>query len=229
MKLNEKILYCRKKAGLSQEMFAEKMGVSRQAVSKWETGDSQPEVSKITPLAKLFGVSTDWLLSEDEPEAEENGHSEYTEYKQESSAGAGIKGDEIPSWMDALPGFIVRLYKRFGWIYGIYLAIGGALFTLLGVAAKLISGSMMNSFGGFGSGIFPGDFSGSTMFIEGIGYVDPSSFGIDGFGGSSFNTGSSMFDPVSAIATVIIIIGIVMMIGGTALALYLKKKSAELK
>ena len=38
MNLSEKILYCRKKAGLSQEALAEKLGVSRQAISKWETG-----------------------------------------------------------------------------------------------------------------------------------------------------------------------------------------------
>ena len=40
MKLHEKIYYCRKKAGLSQEALAEKIGVSRQAISKWETGVS---------------------------------------------------------------------------------------------------------------------------------------------------------------------------------------------
>ena len=40
MKLSEKILYCRKRAGLSQEALAERLGVSRQAVSKWETGGS---------------------------------------------------------------------------------------------------------------------------------------------------------------------------------------------
>ena len=41
MKLPEKILYCRKRAGLSQEALAERLGVSRQAVSKWETGGSR--------------------------------------------------------------------------------------------------------------------------------------------------------------------------------------------
>ena len=40
MKLNEKIYTCRKRAGLSQEALADRLGVSRQAVSKWETGDS---------------------------------------------------------------------------------------------------------------------------------------------------------------------------------------------
>ena len=68
MKLNEKILYCRKKKGLSQEGLAEELGVSRQAVSKWETGDAVPEIGKLVSLAKTFEVTTDWLLSEEEPE-----------------------------------------------------------------------------------------------------------------------------------------------------------------
>ena len=68
MKLSEKIIYCRKKAGLSQLDLADKLGVSRQSVSKWETGESNPDVTKIPLLAKEFGISADWLLSEDEPE-----------------------------------------------------------------------------------------------------------------------------------------------------------------
>ena len=61
MRINEKIVYCIKKAGLSQESLAEKLGVSRQAISKWETGDAAPETSKLLSIAKTFGVSTDWL------------------------------------------------------------------------------------------------------------------------------------------------------------------------
>ncbi len=68
MKLNEKIIYCRRKSGLSQENLAELLNVSRQAVSKWETGDALPEVNKLSRLAQIFGVTTDWLLSEDEEE-----------------------------------------------------------------------------------------------------------------------------------------------------------------
>ena len=59
MNLSEKILYCRKKAGLSQEALAEKLGVSRQAISKWETGESVPELSKLVLLARAFDVTTD--------------------------------------------------------------------------------------------------------------------------------------------------------------------------
>jgi transcriptional regulator with XRE-family HTH domain len=75
MKLNEKIAYCRKRKGLSQEDLAARIGVSRQSVSKWETGDAQPETSKLLALADSLGVHTDWLLddskSEEEPPAAE--------------------------------------------------------------------------------------------------------------------------------------------------------------
>ncbi|MBQ3127375.1 MAG: helix-turn-helix transcriptional regulator, partial [Clostridia bacterium] len=50
MKLNEKITLCRRRAGLSQESLAELVGVSRQAVSKWECGDAVPEPAKILLL-----------------------------------------------------------------------------------------------------------------------------------------------------------------------------------
>ncbi len=66
MKLSEKIYQGRKSLGLSQEAFAEKLGVSRQAVSKWETGEATPELYKIPMMAKLFSVSTDYLLTEEE-------------------------------------------------------------------------------------------------------------------------------------------------------------------
>lgn len=71
MILADKIILLRKKNGLSQEELAEKMGVSRQSVSKWEGAQSIPELEKILQLSRLFGVTTDYLLK-DEIEAEEN-------------------------------------------------------------------------------------------------------------------------------------------------------------
>ena len=68
MKLYEKIQYCRKNAGMSQEMFAEKLSVSRQSVSKWENGTAAPDLDNLVAIARLFGVTTDWLLMEDAPE-----------------------------------------------------------------------------------------------------------------------------------------------------------------
>jgi transcriptional regulator with XRE-family HTH domain len=64
MKLSEKIYYLRRKQNLSQEQLAEILGVSRQAVSKWEAEQSAPEIDKIVQLSEFFNVSTDYLLKE---------------------------------------------------------------------------------------------------------------------------------------------------------------------
>lgn len=65
MILADKIMEERKKNGWSQEELAEKLGVSRQAVSKWESAGSIPDLQKVLQLATLFGVSTDYLLRDD--------------------------------------------------------------------------------------------------------------------------------------------------------------------
>jgi transcriptional regulator with XRE-family HTH domain len=62
MTLGERIQTCRKRAGLSQEALAEQLGVSRQAVSKWELDSAQPDLDKVVALARLFGITTDALL-----------------------------------------------------------------------------------------------------------------------------------------------------------------------
>lgn len=62
MELKERIALARKQAGLSQEQLGEKLGVSRQAVSKWESGAANPDVNYIVAMCRLFGVSSDWLL-----------------------------------------------------------------------------------------------------------------------------------------------------------------------
>lgn len=64
MQLAEKIYERRKQMGLSQEQFAEKLDISRQAVSKWESGQSMPDLDKIIAMSELFGVSTDYLLKD---------------------------------------------------------------------------------------------------------------------------------------------------------------------
>lgn len=66
MTLSEKILHLRSQKGLSQLELAEQLGVSRQSVSKWETGQSVPDLDKLIKLADLFGVSVDELVREGE-------------------------------------------------------------------------------------------------------------------------------------------------------------------
>ena len=65
MILADKIIELRKKSGYSQEELAEKMGVSRQSVSKWEGALSIPDLDKILLMSEIFGVSTDYLLKDE--------------------------------------------------------------------------------------------------------------------------------------------------------------------
>lgn len=66
LELGERIYNLRKRSALSQEEFADRLGVSRQAVSKWETGQSVPDSEKAAAIAKFFGVSLDYLLNGEE-------------------------------------------------------------------------------------------------------------------------------------------------------------------
>ncbi len=65
MKLSEKLLALRKQRGMSQEELAEKLDVSRQAVSRWEVGSAQPDASNLLQLSKLYGVTADYLLNDE--------------------------------------------------------------------------------------------------------------------------------------------------------------------
>ena len=62
MEIAERLQKLRRKAGYSQEQTAELLGISRQAVSKWEKGLSEPSTSNLIVLAKVFGVSVEELL-----------------------------------------------------------------------------------------------------------------------------------------------------------------------
>lgn len=67
MNMADRIQYLRKAKGISQEELAEKMGVSRQAVSKWESEQSMPDLEKIIAMSDFFEVTTDYLLKGREP------------------------------------------------------------------------------------------------------------------------------------------------------------------
>lgn len=120
MKLAEKIYQCRKKAGLSQEALATQLGVSRQAVSKWELGTAEPEPAKLKLLAEAFHVSVDWLLSEDD--------TEYTAPTQ----------PEPPAPAPQLPGVLGNLVRRYGWLAGVYLMVVGVGGVVVGALARYL-------------------------------------------------------------------------------------------
>ena len=67
MNIADRIQYLRKQNGLSQEELADKIGVSRQAVSKWESEQSTPDLDKIIVMSNLFEVTTDYILKGIEP------------------------------------------------------------------------------------------------------------------------------------------------------------------
>lgn len=66
MNFSEKLLTLRKANELTQEQLAEKLDVSRQSISKWESGQATPELDKIVALSAIFNVTTDYLLKSSE-------------------------------------------------------------------------------------------------------------------------------------------------------------------
>lgn len=122
MKLDEKILMHRKRLGLSQEELAERLNISRQAVSKWEVGISIPEPENIVALAKIFGVTTDALLTDAADDAETPARPE--------NGSAGAKNA------------FAKGIRRFGWLFGVYLALLGAGGCGLGLLARIMEEKM---------------------------------------------------------------------------------------
>lgn len=235
MKLQEKILYCRKKAGLSQEALAERIGVSRQAISKWETGEASPEVGKLLLLARAFGVTADWLLSEEEPVPETPPQPEPQPEPRAETLPEPHAPAADTSWLDSLPGVIGRLVKHYGWLLGVREAIGGALFLFMGILMKAVTGSMssvMNSepfsspFGGFSGGTVWTDEFGNIieapMSDAELGAILGNEFGYSPFASSSV----SMTDPMDIMANFVIFLGVVMVVMGAAVAVWLKKKGS---
>ena len=112
MILADKIIRLRKKNGWSQEELADKMNVSRQAVSKWESAQTIPDLEKILQLGALFGVTTDYLLK-DEIEEEEflNDDSSGTTVKKISieEANTYLEQRKRASWRIAFATFLCIL------------------------------------------------------------------------------------------------------------------------
>ena len=136
MKLHEKIYSQRKLKGLSQEELAEKLGVSRQAVSKWETGEALPEITKLKGLADTFGVTTDFLLND------------YEDVYMKGEVKSPDFFDKFSLWVEGLPAKLAPFFKRYGWLGGIVLIVYG-VYRLISVLAGLgIIGSSPSSMTG---------------------------------------------------------------------------------
>lgn len=205
MKLHEKIYTCRKKAGLSQEALAEKLGISRQSVSKWETGESVPEINKLSILASIFNVTTDWLLSEEDncTQSKTNPANEDEAIKQERIRRFNNEfsnNRSYPQWLDNAPKMIGQIIKRFGWLAGLYVSFIGIMFTGFGLFVKFMSQKFLEYTAFPGTGLFAG--------------------------GSFFDTVLSD-NPISYFAIFIIIVGIIIIIAGIVLSLILRHYSKK--
>lgn len=108
--IGDKILSCRKKAGLSQEALAQELGISRQAVSRWETGEAVPDTEKIIQLSRLFEVTTDYLLLDEveEPQTEAPAEKMQTDALKEKRRGLRVFFEKLLLFLGLL-GLIATL------------------------------------------------------------------------------------------------------------------------
>ena len=207
MNLSEKISYCRKKAGMSQLDLADALGVSRQAVSKWETGESNPDVTKLPQMAALFGVTTDYLLS-DEPVEKNAEPAEAPEPHQNPPV--------YPEWVNNLPKHMMNMVKKFGWLYGLRVAVGGALMTAMGLLGRWMFKTMFFSGAGtsYGGWTTSGDVPQSILngLNRQSGFVTS---GLDSFHSTAWNVASGF-------TGFIIFLGICTLLCGVVLALALR-------
>ena len=183
-----------------------------------------PELSKLVLLAAAFGVTTDWLLSESEPEPEP------VEPPANSAAGTA-ENTPGANWVESVPGVIGRLIRRYGWLYGVYTALAGLGFLVIGAVARGVSRSMERSFfgamdsmsppfGGYGGfsdfgGAFPD--AGGAIWYDSAGNIISSPFGSSG-------ASAGITNPVAIVGTVVIVIGVLLLVAGIVLAVVLKKR-----
>lgn len=132
MTFSDKLIALRKKAGWSQEELAERLNVSRQSVSKWESAQSMPDIDKILQLSSLFSVTTDCLLKDTQAEPE------YTE--DDTSPLPRIKALTAAYWLVVVAIFLWYTFgpngngqPQYSWFIW---AIAGVVYTACVVAAK---------------------------------------------------------------------------------------------
>ena len=132
MTFSDKLIALRRKAGWSQEELAERLNVSRQSVSKWESAQSMPDIDKIVQLSSLFGVTTDYLLKDGQVEPE------YTE--DDTSPLPRIKALTAAYWLVVVAIFLWYTFgpngngqPQYSWFIW---AIAGVVYAACVVAAK---------------------------------------------------------------------------------------------
>ena len=130
-----RLVKLRKQSGLSQEDLAEKIGVSRQAVSKWERAESSPDTDNLIALAKIYNLTLDDMLNYDAAESESDGERSYDPNEvnnkaQESSRFKVLKRVPVPiiaAMIYLLLGFVWNLWHP-GWLVFMLIPIWYAIF-----------------------------------------------------------------------------------------------------
>ena len=216
MKLNEKIVECRKRMGISQEELALRIGVSRQAVSKWELGDATPEVDKIITLSRIFDITTDELLgnersvSPEEPFVQDEFTAEAAAFEQGAKEEA-----ELPRGFKLFG----RVIRKWGHVAGYIVALRGLAVMVVGLIGRWM-------FGRVASLTVRTGMEGMIVVEEGfpaelVGEILNPSIS------ASMDSSAAVHSIPVTFANIIIFIGAVIVAAGLALAWYLKKKSAE--
>lgn len=135
--LADKIISERKRCGLNQEELADKLGVSRQAVSKWESAQAMPDIARIVQMAELFGCTTDYLLTEAVCENKTAcfGEGAFGEAKR-ASGDNGMRGEVVNELDDKCVHEYVNLNKK----VSVFFAIAVALCVLSPALLILLAG-----------------------------------------------------------------------------------------
>jgi transcriptional regulator with XRE-family HTH domain len=118
--LGKRIVQHRKRLGLTQDQLAEKLGVTAQAVSKWENDQSCPDINMLPRLAELFGITTDQLLGRETVYEAEVVEPEKKESKWEFHWDAGRKGALTTAIYVLLVGGLLFASRYFGWDAGFW-------------------------------------------------------------------------------------------------------------
>ena len=143
MILSEKITELRKKAGLSQEEFGAEIGVSRQAVSKWEMSQTTPDLNKIMKISKFFGVPIDFLLKDEYDLRFLENHPKSTTFEQGSSETKMIELPEILSYLEikkkSARNYVIAIFLFFiSPFAGIIISTFNEPYAMLGVIIQLL-------------------------------------------------------------------------------------------
>lgn len=210
MTFGEKLQELRRGSGMSQDALAEKLDVSRQAVSKWERDEAMPETDKVVRIAQLFGVSIDYLLLNEQPGNPEP----QPQYQYQP-----------PRYEDTGLGRVERFLRRHGYkfgyglmaagavvcaicllMYGIWPAIGNSFFGGFWDAADDLGNSLTGNFGVQIEGDIPPELEDELIGMLG---GSSGSTVIDGFWGSATDSMQQSMSSAIRVQASLFLIGLI--------------------